>query len=95
MRDGDRKPGFAFKLHQFISQGGAVYSTIEPPDRRHLTLEGQRYIGGQDRDRLLFPLVFCRDCGQHYAMVSYAAEARRLDRRTPDKLGVYTLLPVL
>jgi ATP-dependent helicase YprA (DUF1998 family) len=85
--DGDGKPGFAFKLHQFISQGGAVYITIEPDERRRLTLEGQRYVSGADGDRLLFPLVFCRDCGQHYAMVSYDAEAHRLDPRTPMSRG--------
>jgi len=87
VRDPDGKSGFAFKLHQFISQGGAVYSTIEPPERRQLTLEGQRYIQGPHGDRLLFPLVFCRDCGQHYAMVSYDAEACRLDPRTPMSRG--------
>ncbi|HJZ48673.1 MAG TPA: DEAD/DEAH box helicase [Roseiflexaceae bacterium] len=87
VRDGDGKPGFAFKLHQFISQGGAVYSTIEPRERRHLTLDGQRYVGGADGDRLLFPLVFCRECGQHYAMVSYDAEAGQLEPRTPMSRG--------
>src|SRR5262249_15987260 len=81
------KPGFAFKLHQFSSQGGAVYSTIEPRERRHLTLDGQRYVGGADGDRLLFPLVFCRECGQHYAMVSYDAEAGQLEPRTPMSRG--------
>jgi hypothetical protein len=87
VRDLDGKPGFAFKLHQFISQGGAVYSTIEPLAQRHLTLEGQRYIDGSHGDRLLFPLVFCRECGQHYAMVSYDAEAGRLEPRTPMSRG--------
>jgi len=87
VRDDDDKPGFAFKLHQFISQGGAVYSTIEAPEQRHLTLDGQRYISGSGGDRLLFPLVFCRECGQHYAMVSYDADARRLDPRTPMSRG--------
>lgn len=34
---------FAFKLHQFISQGRAVFTTIEDPASRFLTLEGQYY----------------------------------------------------
>jgi ATP-dependent helicase YprA (DUF1998 family) len=95
VRDQDEKPGFAFKLHQFISQGGAVYSTLEPPASRHLTLEGQRYIGGPHGDRLLFPLVFCRECGQHYAMVSYDAAAGRLEPRTPMSRGEDVVEPAV
>ena len=37
--DGAR--AFAFKLHQFISQGRAIYATIEPAEHRELSLEGQ------------------------------------------------------
>jgi hypothetical protein len=59
-------PGFAFKLHQFFSQGGAVYATIAPSETRTLTLEGQHYAP-EAPDHLLYPLVFCRTCGQeHY-----------------------------
>jgi len=59
---------FAFKLHQFISQGGAVYATLEPPERREISLSGQVYAPGeQDKDqRLMLPLMFCRECGQEY-----------------------------
>jgi len=72
LRLGSRVPGpdgeslFAFKLHQFISQGGAVYASLEPPRRRYLTLSGQVYAWGTDGDRLLLPLLFCRECGQEY-----------------------------
>ena len=66
MPDGGR--AFAFKLHQFISQGGAVYATLEAPETRLLTLEGQYYAPGGG-DKLLFPLRFCRVCGQEYYRV--------------------------
>jgi len=66
MPDGGR--AFAFKLHQFISQGGAVYATLEAPETRQLTLEGQYYAPGGG-DKLLFPLRFCRVCGQEYYRV--------------------------
>lgn len=57
---------FAFKLHQFISQGRAVYATLAAPDQRELSLAGQF----QTRDgRLLYPLNFCRHCGQEYYRV--------------------------
>jgi hypothetical protein len=63
---------FAFKLHQFISQGRSVYATLEAPSKRELTLDGQYYAkskeGGEEQ-RLLFPLVFCRVCGQEYYKV--------------------------
>ncbi|HEY5138674.1 MAG TPA: DEAD/DEAH box helicase, partial [Methylococcales bacterium] len=38
---GSRTKGLAFRLHQFVSQGGSVYATIEPHENRFLTLEGQ------------------------------------------------------
>jgi ATP-dependent helicase YprA (DUF1998 family) len=59
---------FAFRLHQFISPGDTVYSTIELEDRRYITLQGQRFVPG-DRDKVLFPLCFCRECGQEYYTV--------------------------
>ena len=67
--DPDGNPVFAFKLHQFISQGDSVYATPEPPERRHITMVGQTYAPGEGADRPLFPLVFCRECGQEYLTV--------------------------
>ena len=61
-------PVFAFRLHQFISRGETVYASLEPEDRRHLTLEPQHFVPG-DRDKILLPLAFCRQCGQEYYSV--------------------------
>ena len=69
-------PVFAFRLHQFISRGDTAYASLESEDKRHLTVSGQRFVPG-DRSRLLFPLVFCRECGQEYYCV----------RRTADPSG--------
>ena len=63
-------PLFGFKLHQFISQGRTIYSTVERPESRYLTLEGQYYAPGTEEKKLLYPLKFCRVCGQEYYMVS-------------------------
>lgn len=79
------KPSFAFKLHQFISQGSAVYSTLDA--ERYLTLEGQRYVPGPHGERLLFPLVFCRECGQHYALCAYDPNAASVTPRQPMSRG--------
>ncbi|MBD2560250.1 MULTISPECIES: DEAD/DEAH box helicase [Nostoc] len=68
---GSKTKGLAFRLHQFISQGGSVYATIENRDKRLLTLEGQYTT---TENRLLYPLVFCRECGQDYYVVRYDSE---------------------
>ncbi len=66
-------PLFAFRLHQFISRGDTVYASIEPEDRRHITLYRQQYVPA-DRQRILLPLVFCRECGQEYYCVMQLAQ---------------------
>lgn len=62
-------PVFAFRLHQFVSRGDTVYATVEPENERYITVQGQQYVPG-DRGRLLFPLAFCRECGQEYYCVT-------------------------
>jgi ATP-dependent helicase YprA (DUF1998 family)/very-short-patch-repair endonuclease len=65
--DTKRSP-FAFRLHQFISRGDTVHASLEPEANRHLTVHGQRFVP-HDRDKVLLPLVFCRECGQEYYCV--------------------------
>ncbi|MGI8551604.1 MAG: DEAD/DEAH box helicase, partial [Dehalococcoidia bacterium] len=67
-------PPFAFRLHQFISRGDAVYASLEEEETRYITLHGQQYVPG-DRGRLLLPLVFCRECGQEYYSVWMTEES--------------------
>lgn len=81
---GSKTKGLAFRLHQFISQGGSVYATWEPKDQRYLTLEGQ--YSTPDR-KLLYPLVFCRDCGQDYYLVSYNTSQDKLEPLLPTALS--------
>ena len=66
--DASGKSLFAFKLHQFISGGGKVFTTLEAPGQRALTLDGQQFVAG-DRTRQLYNVHFCRDCGQEYIPV--------------------------
>jgi len=54
---------FAYKLHQFISQGKAIYATIEKADKREFSIDGQ--ILTKD-NRIFYPIKFCRLCGQEY-----------------------------
>ena len=75
---------FAFRLHQFISKGDTVYASLEPEKERHITLQAQQYVPG-DRDRILLPLVFCRECGQEYYAVrrthDFAIDRQKLEPR--------------
>lgn len=75
--DGAR--AFAFKLHQFIGQGRALYATLEGVERREFSMEGQLQAEG---GRLLAPVKFCRQCGQDYYHV-----LRREDRFAPYPIG--------
>jgi len=65
-------PAFAFRLHQFISRGDTVYTSLENEQTRYITVHGQKFVP-DDRSRILLPLVFCRECGQEY----YCVRARR------------------
>lgn len=77
------QPVFAFKLHQFISQGRAVYATLEPADRRRFAFEPQHT---KEDDALWAPLHFCRVCGQEHYRVA------QIDRKViplfPESEGV-------
>ncbi len=66
-------PVFAFRVHQFFSRGETVYASLEPEPERHVTTQEQQFVPG-DRARALFPLAFCRECGQEYYTASTAAD---------------------
>jgi ATP-dependent helicase YprA (DUF1998 family)/very-short-patch-repair endonuclease len=61
-------PVFAFRIHQFVSRGDTVYASPEPEATRHITLHGQQFVP-DDRNKVLLPLAFCRECGQEYYSV--------------------------
>ncbi|MEC7523853.1 MAG: DEAD/DEAH box helicase [Myxococcota bacterium] len=68
-KDENDRSLFAFRLHQFVSKGDAVYASPEPAADRHITLQAQQYVPGSDREKVLLPLAFCRECGQEYYVV--------------------------
>ena len=63
----DDEPDFAFRLHQFLSSGSSVYTTLEGLQKRKFRMESQYKLAD---DRLLVPLAFCRECGQDYYLVT-------------------------
>jgi hypothetical protein len=82
-KEESKTEGLAFRLHQFISQGGSVYSTLERDRDRFLTLEGQY---ATTNDRLLYPLVFCRECGQDYYVVKYDVDREMVAPLLPNSI---------
>jgi superfamily II DNA/RNA helicase len=76
----EKLPVFGLRLHQFISQGGTVFATIEPTSERKFSTEGQSFA---DLNKLFYPLAFCRECGGDYYLVTLNEEAKRLFPRLP------------
>ncbi|MBC8281613.1 MAG: DEAD/DEAH box helicase, partial [Chloroflexi bacterium] len=81
-RINENQPVFAFRLHQFLSSGSSVRATLEPLDERELTMEGH-YLA--EEGKVLFPLAFCRECGQDYYLVELIEEngTEKLIPRSP------------
>lgn len=83
------RPLFAFRLHQFLSKGDSVYVTLETADDRQITANYQVAAPGHP-EKLLYPLAFCRECGQEYAVVSKETrfgDTRLHPRRERDVSG--------
>lgn len=66
---GKDAPLFAFKLHQFISGAGRLYTTIDKPGERTVTFDGQIFDPDHPEKRL-FSTHFCRNCGQEHHPVN-------------------------
>lgn len=63
----------AFKLHQFFSGAGRLYSTLREPGRRKVTLDGQLF-DPDDEEARLYPTFFCRNCGQEHHPIVLAEQ---------------------
>lgn len=69
----------AFRLHQFLSRGDTVYATLETETQRYVTVNKQVEAPGEPLGRRLFPLVFCRSCGQEYYAVIRQPDGNGID----------------
>lgn len=73
---------FPFKLHQFISQTGSVYVSLDPLEKRIITLEPGYYVNaGGDSRKPIFPVVFSRISGHDFVCVRKNKEQGRLEPR--------------
>lgn len=95
---------FAFRLHQFLSKGGSIHVTAEMPAVRHVTPDYQLTVRTSEQDakldaeKRLYPLAFCRECGQDYLMVRMPKDGdgshfiARHDMRPADQLDGYLFI---
>ena len=66
----DRDQAFmAFKLHRFLSGAGTAHTTLAPSGSRRVSLVGEKF-DREETDARLYPVYFCRECGQEVHSVS-------------------------
>ena len=83
-RDPQGRALFAFKLHQFIGKGDTAYTTLEPPEKRFLTTQYQGSAPNRPLGQPLFPLAFCRECGQEFLVVNLERGGENFSPRIPN-----------
>lgn len=67
----DQKTILPYKLHQFISQTGSVYATLDQDaGRQVVTLESGLYTTVGEGHSVIYPLVFSRETGAEFYCVS-------------------------
>jgi len=59
-----------FRLHQFISQTGSVYTTLDQGEGRFITLEPGIYKADDANQKPIFPNVFSRTSGHAFICVT-------------------------
>ena len=68
-----------FKIHQFISQTGSVYTTLDSPEERYITLDPSAYIIDKGNKKPLYPVVFSRNSGHEFICVRKIQEENKFD----------------
>jgi len=78
-RDERGQAFMAFKLHRFISGAGTAQATLAPAGVRRVHLSGELFDREESTARL-YPLFFCRECGQEVHSVSIDAFGKVIAR---------------
>jgi Lhr-like helicase len=78
----------AFKLHRFLAGAGHAHATLEPAGVRRVQLAAEQF-DREKPDARLYPLFFCRQCGQEVHSVSVERTgqvlARSIDQTAKDE----------
>ena len=80
-KENKRESYLPFKLHQFISQTGTVYVTLDQDSERYITLEPGHYKSDGKEKRMLFPVVFSRNSGHEYICLAKNHETKKFEPR--------------
>lgn len=84
---GQRYTILPFKLHQFISQTGAVYTTLDQDEHRYITLEPGFYKQDDPDKKPIYQNVFSRASGHPFICVTWTGdklEPREFRESTTD-----------
>ena len=82
-----RQSFLPFKIHQFVSQTGNVYVTLEGRKERVITLEDGLYVKLESGDeKNIYPVLFSRYSGFDFICVKKNFIERRLEPRSPRDL---------
>ncbi len=84
---GAPEPLFAFKLHQFISGAGRLYTTLDVSGSRTVTFDGQIF-DPKNPEKRLFATHFCRKCWQEHHPVTLITShgEKRIEKREIDDI---------
>ncbi|MBB4615771.1 DEAD/DEAH box helicase [Novosphingobium taihuense] len=92
-KDAQDRAFMAFKLHRFLSGAGHAHSTLHGSEKRRTTLAAEKFSREEPEARL-YPVFFCRECGQEVHSVTIDPAgiviARSIDvtpRATTDEDG--------
>lgn len=84
-----RRAYFPFRLHQFISQTGSVYLTLDPAEKREIRMEPGHFIKTDRHVRQrIYQAVFSRVTGQEFICVKKTDEAILEPRDFNDRYDV-------
>lgn len=80
---GTRIAYFPFRLHQFISQTGSVFVTLEDKNIRRIQLNPGYFIQNEaEQKQRIYPVVFSRITGQEFICVKKNYETDTLEPRS-------------
>lgn len=78
-----RRAYFPFRLHQFISQTGSVFVTLENKDLRTIQLNPGYFIQNKDNEKQrIYPVVFSRITGHEFICVKKNYNTDTLEPRS-------------
>lgn len=89
LNEKNRKSGksyLPFRFHQFISQTSHVYVSLEPTEKRFITVEPSLYYKGDDGiEKTLYPILFSRYSGIDFICVTKDVINQKLLPRNPNE----------